>query len=134
LNDSPNYKARIRHDATLFFLVVLTAGITFLVVRFGKTMNFTDTVIVRIDGEMRYQFSQPGVWEIRNSQRQYITTLHYDGNQIWVTDSNCPDRICEKTGRVKQGGNIICVPNKMIIEFKKKDRTESSDTTDVQTW
>lgn len=126
----------MRHDFILFILVVSSALIAFFVPKFYEpsVSNNANTVVVRIAGKTAYEFSQPGNWRITNSQKEYVTTLHYDGNKIWVTESNCPDKICEKIGKVGQGGSIICVPNKMIIEFKKREGQESTNTIDVQTW
>ena len=117
-------------------MVISCALAAFFVLKFYEpnVNNVTNTVVVRIAGVSAYEFSQPGDWRITDSQNEYITTLHYDGNKIWVTDSNCPDKICEKMGKVGQGGSIICVPNKMIIEFKKKETKGTASTTDVQTW
>ncbi|HOK33476.1 MAG TPA: NusG domain II-containing protein [Fervidobacterium sp.] len=135
INESNDAK-KVRRDFVLFILVTSCALITFFVLKFYEpnANNVTNTVVVRIAGDLAYEFSQPGEWRITDSQNEYVTTLHYDGNSIWVTDSNCPDKICEKMGKVGQGGSIICVPNKMIIEFKKKETKGTASTTDVQTW
>ena len=38
--------------------------------------------------------------------------------EVYVTDSDCPDKVCENTGRIsKSGESIICVPNRISIEI-----------------
>lgn len=88
-------------------------------------------VSVRIQGEEVLRVIEPGDWIIKNKDGKYVTTLHFDGQKVWVTESNCPDKICEKTGKVGPGGSIICVPNRMIIEFKKEKHKNAVDT---ETW
>ena len=35
---------------------------------------------------------------------------------IYIKETNCPDRVCEKTGKISKAGEaIICVPNKVSI-------------------
>ena len=35
----------------------------------------------------------------------------------WVSKSSCPRKICIKTGKINQPGQVIaCVPNKVLIK------------------
>ncbi len=113
----------------IIFLVVLSIAVIFLIGKIFRKVDNYKGVVVRISGEEMYYFDKPGEWKISNKDGKYITTLHYDGVFIWVTESNCPDKICEKTGKVKPGGSIICVPNRTLIEFKKTNLN-----IDVETW
>ncbi|MEN3041732.1 MAG: NusG domain II-containing protein [Fervidobacterium sp.] len=115
-------------DFVVIFIIIF---ISFVSILFGKFRILPNTreVVVKIAGQETYKIFKPGNLEIKNKQGKYITTLHYDGRLIWVTDSDCPDKICEKTGRVGPGGSIICVPNRMIIEFRS-----SQKNVDAQTW
>ncbi|MEJ5257892.1 MAG: NusG domain II-containing protein [Fervidobacterium sp.] len=97
-----------------------------------KSVGFSKSVVVRISGEEVYKFSKPGEWKIYNKSGKYVTTLHFDGEKVWVTDSDCPDKICEKTGKVGPGGSIICVPNRTIIEFEKSKFQK--DLIDTESW
>ena len=37
---------------------------------------------------------------------------------VWVENFGCPDKLCEKTGKISRVGEvIICLPNKMIIRI-----------------
>lgn len=45
------------------------------------------------------------------------------GGRIRIKDSDCKDKYCIKQGwlDVKSSGRIICMPNRVIIEFVKKN-------------
>ena len=59
--------------------------------------------------------------------------LHVDGlvvvveeGSIHVEDSDCPDKICEKVGRIsKEGQTIVCLPNKVVIKILGKGEVEA---------
>jgi len=39
-----------------------------------------------------------------------------DDSGIWVECSDCPDKLCEKTGKIKRAGEVIaCVPKGVVI-------------------
>lgn len=38
---------------------------------------------------------------------------------VWVEETHCPLKICQKTGRIsKPGQNIVCVPNRVFIKIE----------------
>ncbi len=43
--------------------------------------------------------------------------------KVYVTDADCPDKLCEKSKISKSGSSIVCLPNRLsiIIEGGKKD-------------
>ncbi|MBP5404927.1 MAG: NusG domain II-containing protein [Clostridia bacterium] len=53
-------------------------------------------------------------------------TLHVEDGELWVEDADCPDKICEKTGRIsKKGQNIVCLPNRVVIKIAGKGEVEA---------
>ncbi len=46
-------------------------------------------------------------------------TVTVDGHTIAVTEADCHDKICVKTGAISKKGDVIaCLPHKLIIEIK----------------
>ena len=44
-------------------------------------------------------------------------TIVVENRQAFVTDADCPDKICEQMGTIsKPGEAIICLPHKLIAE------------------
>lgn len=45
-------------------------------------------------------------------------TVVIKNNKVYITDSTCPDKLCQKQGKIsKNGQQIICLPNQVTIEI-----------------
>ena len=123
-----------KNDVLLLLIVFVVTSTLYIWSVWVKNANtsYSKGIVVRVGGEEIFKIEEAGEWQIKNRDGKYLTTLHFDGEKVWVTESDCPDKICEKTGRAGPGGSIICVPNRMIIEFKKI--TDSDQGVDIETW
>ncbi|MBQ2840351.1 MAG: NusG domain II-containing protein [Oscillospiraceae bacterium] len=44
--------------------------------------------------------------------------IKIEGGKAYVADSDCPDKVCIKTGEISQRGEaIICIPNRVNIKI-----------------
>ena len=48
-------------------------------------------------------------------------TLCVHGGKICVTDSSCASRDCVRRGASDGGAPIVCLPNRMVIEFAQEE-------------
>ena len=49
-----------------------------------------------------------------------------NGGKVWVEEADCPDKICERTGKIyKKGQAIVCLPNKIAIKITGKGEVEA---------
>lgn len=54
-------------------------------------------------------------------------TIVAEKNRICFLESDCPDKICVKTGWLSQPGEIaVCLPNKIIIKLEQ-DKNQNVD-------
>ncbi|QTA38838.1 NusG domain II-containing protein [Thermosipho ferrireducens] len=113
----------------LFLLVLITLTFGGLLYSFRGGSDQVDIVQVRVAGELYKTIRTPGTYEIRGKDGKVHSIVHFDGKVAWVTNSDCPLKICEKTGKVGGGGKIICVPNKIVIEVGN-----TREKQDIQTW
>lgn len=45
-------------------------------------------------------------------------TVRVENGAVYVAESDCPDRVCVRTGKIsKEGETVICVPNKISIRI-----------------
>ena len=45
---------------------------------------------------------------------------------VFVSESNCPDKLCERFGKIsKSGESIICVPNKLTVKITGSGEVDS---------
>ncbi len=45
-------------------------------------------------------------------------TIRIENGQAYMTDADCPDKICEEMGRIsKPGETIVCLPHQLVVEI-----------------
>lgn len=45
-------------------------------------------------------------------------TVHIRGGKVWVSDADCPDKVCERTGEIgRSGQSIVCLPNGVAVRI-----------------
>lgn len=65
-------------------------------------------------GETVVPMARDAIYEI-DGARGTVTVSVEDG-AVSVTDSNCPDQTCVRTGAVRTSGSVVaCVPNRVIV-------------------
>ena len=102
----------------LLLVLALVATALYMVLAPSKGQ----TAEVFLDGEK--------VMTIRLDQDKVIPldhlTIHVEKGALWVEDADCPDKICEKTGRIsKKGQSIVCLPNRVVIKILGKGEVEA---------
>ncbi len=82
--------------------------------------NAADTVIVEADGKVvkTLDIEQDCEYIYKDKYTNIITVK--DG-QAYVSHSDCPDLTCVYSGKINDGGKIICcLPNSLIIRIETK--------------
>lgn len=46
-------------------------------------------------------------------------TIYAEKDGVSMSYADCPDKLCVRQGKIKSGA-IICLPNRVTVEFKKK--------------
>ena len=47
--------------------------------------------------------------------------------KVFVTDADCPDRLCEKNEITKSGRSIVCLPNRLSVVIEGEKAQEKID-------
>jgi hypothetical protein len=124
-------------------LIIITVAIatclflTFFIPRNGRA----EYVIVEVNGKEAYRYAifHDGEYPIYRSGALFqketpLLLLHIDNESVYVTNSTCPDKICEKTGEIHRAGQVIvCVPNKVLIRIEGTTIQNGEDIPDVYT-
>ena len=80
------------------------------------------TAVLTVDGEVRREIpltTHRGRETLTVETDAGSNTVTIDGNTIAVTDADCPDRICVKTGAISRRGEVIaCLPHRLLIEIR----------------
>ena len=81
---------------------------------FTLTKKEGASVIVEIDGTVagEYPLSVNGEFVLNGG----TNVLTIENGTARISDSSCPDHICENKGKIKYvGQTIVCLPNKLTV-------------------
>lgn len=104
---------RWRRDLLLIVLCLAAAGGLALALRPGEAGG---AVVVLRDGEEigRYALSEDRTVPIGEGENYNLLTIR-DGAAA-VTEANCGDHTCVRTGWVRRAGErIVCLPHRLVI-------------------
>lgn len=97
--------------------VVLSAAVLLQLYFRWNSRDPADCVVVTVDGKEvgRYLLSSDCVEEISGWEGG-SNTLVIEGGCAWITEASCPDKICEKQGKISENGETItCLPNRVMV-------------------
>ena len=98
--------------SALFILCVLLSSLLFLPGEAASRAHiYSDGVLVRtVVLSVDQEFTVPAPDGGSN-------TVTVRGGAIAVTEATCPDRYCMHRGFCDGGSSIVCLPNRLVIEF-----------------
>jgi hypothetical protein len=67
-----------------------------------------------VDGQEvgNYQLTENGTYELNGG----TNILRIENGEAYLTDANCPDKLCVHQGRISKTNQVItCLPNKLTV-------------------
>ena len=113
-------------DIAIGAAVIIIGAVLIFV--FFFTRHPGGAVIVSVDGKEagRYSLSDSVDTVIRGHDGGTNHLIIRDG-EVWLSEADCPDRLCVKQGRISHtGDSIICLPHRVSV------RVVSDDTEDTE--
>lgn len=99
---------------------IITLGVLSLVA-LNHLRQPGDQVIIEVNGQIVQQLDLKASQEITATGSIGKTTIKIDQGEAQVIHSDCPEKICIKTGKITRTGEIIvCVPNKVVVKIAGK--------------
>ena len=102
-------------------VIFLAAAAVCIIVFSG---NGSDIVNIKSGGELLYtiDLSKAEDCEFDIEYEGRVNTVEIKEHMIHIKSADCPDKICVDTGWI--GGDrksvpIVCLPNRLVIEFEK---------------
>ena len=82
-----------------------------------------DTVTMKQDGKVLYtlDLSREADRELTVEYEGRRNIIEIKGGRIRVREADCPDRVCVHTGWLTAAVPIVCLPNKLVIEYAESD-------------
>lgn len=107
-----------RADIIIILLVALLALLSVFFVFGGN--GSPEYVCVKLNGIVTAEYSLDRTGEYELSGENGITlTLVIEKDGVSVRHAECPDKLCEKTGKISGAGqSIICLPAKISISLE----------------
>ena len=81
-------------------------------------------VIISVNGEIYKEISLAENSVIHIETEFGENTVVIEKGKVFVTDANCPDRLCEKDSISKSGESIVCLPNRLSVTVSGKNKEE----------
>lgn len=102
-------------DICLIAALLVLAGILYLALSSGRDAGAW--AVVRVNGEevARYSLAEDGTYPLNGG----TNTLVIGGGEAWLTDADCPDKLCVRQGHIRYSGQCItCLPNKLTVTLE----------------
>ena len=108
-------KKKYIRDLILVGVLLLAALLALFVMRIrqDKATGSGAMVTVRTpQGDEIYPLNKDGVFSLNGG----TNTLVIENGEAWVSEADCPDKICMGMGKISKNGEFIaCLPNQVII-------------------
>ncbi len=111
-------------------LVLALLVIAFLIMGLMQILKQEGGIaVVTVDGEevASYHLNKNGSYEITGVDGGKNTLVIEDG-QAYMSQADCPDELCVKTGRVEYDGEtIVCLPHKVVVTIKSDEKAKAGE-------
>ena len=109
-------KSKLKIRTAIFSCSILFISLLLILLNNRENGSF---VVVNINGDVSY-YSLNVNNEIKLNNGSNTLTIN-DGN-AYISDANCPDKICVHQGKInKKGQTITCLPNKITVSISSND-------------
>jgi hypothetical protein len=101
-----------KRDIILIASILIVAIALFLIVELTKEEGAG--VTVKVDGieVAEYSLSKNGTYPLNGGPN----ILVIENGKAYLTDANCPDKLCVHQGKISMTGETItCLPNKLTV-------------------
>ncbi|MBQ6273386.1 MAG: NusG domain II-containing protein [Oscillospiraceae bacterium] len=99
-------------DLSVILGLLLLAGILYLLLNVNRPEG--GVAVVRVNGVVteRHPLNVDGSFPLNGGSNILVIQ---DG-QAWLSEADCPDKLCVKQGRIHYSGQIItCLPNRLTV-------------------
>lgn len=104
-------------DCVLIAALIALALIACLILNAGKSEG--KTVIIRENGGV---FGEYPISEDAEIEVDGLLTVVIEGGGVYVKNAVCPDKLCERSGRISHAGEaIVCLPGGVSVEISGEE-------------
>ena len=113
-------KKTLLYDGVLILVLLLAALAVWLSTGGGRKDAEPESwavAHVQIEGQedAYYPLSKDGVYALNGA----TNTLVIEDGWVWMSDADCPDKLCIHQGKIRKNGQwIICLPNRVAVTIE----------------
>ena len=99
-------------DLAVILGLLLLAGILYLLLNVNRPEG--GVAVVRVNGVVteRHPLNADGTFPLNGGSNILVIR---DG-QAWLSEADCPDKLCVRQGRIHYSGQVItCLPNRLTV-------------------
>lgn len=103
-------------DLILIISILIIGIVAFTLIKIFRKPGLN--VAVRVDGEVVKELSLDKSSTYKFKSKMGQNTIVVKDGSVYVTEADCPDKICEEYKPIsKVGEAIICLPHKLVVEI-----------------
>lgn len=112
-------KKKIKRDIMLIATLIIVCVAAFLIINFVVKKDGI-TAVVKVDGNIVYMLPLDKNASVTVEGYQGgSNTVVIENGTVYMKDADCPDKLCEKTGKIsKNGETIVCLPHRVVVEIQ----------------
>ncbi|WP_251861199.1 NusG domain II-containing protein [Clostridium sp. Marseille-Q2269] len=119
-------------DKIIVYIICVILALSIISIVFFKffSKSKSTVAVIKQDGKVIHRIDLSKVKEKKQLKINYkhngethYNIIEVDKSSIRFIDADCPDKICIKSGILKNPGETsACLPNKIIITIEKNDK------------
>jgi len=104
-------------------IVVIVAAVLIWIFISKNEMKTGFYALIHSEGKVtRISLDINKTYTISSSEGMNVLTV--ENGYIYVSEADCPDKICINQGKInKTGETIICLPHELVVEIEGEDST-----------
>lgn len=117
---------------TLIILVIIILGFSFTFLYKHKNISSLSSriAIIKHKGKVIKKIDLSKVKDeeifVINSDNGHFNKVVIQKNKISISEADCPDKVCMKTGPISNPGDtLVCLPHKLIIIIEGKSPSKN---------
>ncbi|MBP7058871.1 MAG: NusG domain II-containing protein [Lachnospiraceae bacterium] len=122
-------KTNIKYDI-IFFVVAGIILVFLFLAYFFLTRSNGYTCEIKKDNKIygEYKLDKDQHIDIKENGN-LVNVVVIKDHEVYMKEADCPDKLCEKMGKISHvGETIVCLPNKIIITIKGDKGSDSLDS------
>ena len=108
-------------DRILLVFLISISLFSFLLTK--EVLSRSREVSIEVDGEVRYVYPLDADRKVHVRGSHGHLTVEIKDRKVRVTDSSCPNKLCQRQGWVRAGA-IICIPARISVTVGGSEKSK----------